>query len=114
VPAKNELSITEGNIEVSVLTAMDFNGNEINSFLLSGTDQDFFIIENGNLKFKNPVDFETQSTYSVNIIALDDFGNSAIISLIITAEDGKKKNALFWLIYFVFNSYKTFENDGLQ
>ena len=83
-PQQNELSITEGNTEVVSLVATDFHGNEIHSFLLSGADEDFFMIENKNLKFKNPVDFEIQSTYSVNVIALDELGNSETKSLTIT------------------------------
>ena len=71
------------------ISVKDFDGNEIGSFILSGADKDFFMIENGNLKFKNPVDFETQSTYSLHIIALDKLRNSEIKSLTITIHDGK-------------------------
>jgi len=99
-PIHNEIFITEGNTEVSELTATDFNGNEIHSFILSGTDEDFFMIENENLKFKNPVDFENQSTYHVNVIALDEFG-IATKPLTITIRDGKTK-------VFVFSNTKIF------
>ena len=87
-PIENKIYITEGNTKVSVLTAMDFNGNEIDSFVLSGIDENFFMIENKNLKFKNPVNFETQSTYVVNVIAFDELGNSETKPLAIT-HDGK-------------------------
>ena len=73
------------------MNATDVHGNEINFFLLSGTDKDFFMIENKNLQFKNPIDFENdQINYSVDVIALDEFGNSITKSLTITITNGKK------------------------
>jgi hypothetical protein len=51
------------------------------------------------LRFQNPVDFEIQSTYFVNIIALDELGNSQTKSLTINAEDGKL-NIMFSLFSF--------------
>ena len=90
-PKQNEISVAEGNVEVVSLNAIDFHGNEIHSFLLSGSDKDFFIIENKNLQFKNLIDFENdQINYSVDVVALDDFGNSETKSLKITINAGKK------------------------
>ena len=128
-PIENEIFVTEGITEVVSLVAADFNGNEINSFSLSGPDKDLFMIEDNNLKFKTPVDFETQSTYSVNIIAVDKFGNSATKLLTINVDNGKKyhfflegriflfQNKLFFrqsslifphLFYFIFINQLTF------
>ena len=92
----------EGNLEVTTLNANDFQGNKIQTFSLSGIDQDFFTIDDENFKlnFKNPVDFENdQINYFVDVIALDDFGNSAIQTLAITIEDGK--NNFFIRFFFI-------------
>ena len=79
----------------------DLDGNEIGSFILSGADKDFFMIENGNLQFKNPAEFETQSTYYLNTIAVDELGNLEIKSLTITIHDGKTNLCYFILNFFL-------------
>ena len=60
------------------------------------------MIEDENLKFKTPVDFESQAIYSVEIIAKDEFGNSATKSLTINVEDGKKNHFFLEARIFLF------------
>lgn len=97
-PEENEIFISEGNAEVCVVAATDFNGNQINTFWLSESrrkknDHNLFMItEAGVLKFKNPIDFESQSMYSVTIVAADkDWENFATKDLRITKVNVDKK-----------------------
>ena len=89
LPSEHMITISEGNTEVGNLVANDFYGNLIDQFSLVGVDKDFFMIHNGKLMFRNPVDFETQSSYLISIIAIDEFGNSKTETVTIEVQDGK-------------------------
>jgi hypothetical protein len=70
--------------------AFDFEGNEINLFSIDGPNKNEFEIQNGNmLILKNPADFEIQSSYSINVTALDNFGHMATATFQIDVLDGK-------------------------
>lgn len=85
----NSVSVDE-NIPVStvIYTATTTDEGIVN-YSLGGTDESSLLIgsSSGALTFVSSPDFETQSTYSIAIIATDDSGNSADLSLTITIND---------------------------
>ena len=72
------------------LMATNFHGNSIHSFSVSGIDKnDFSIIDNGRLILNVPADFESKTSYFINLNVTDEFGNSATMDLSIGVSDSK-------------------------
>ena len=83
------------------MKAFDFEGSEINLFSIHGPNKNEFEIQNGNiLSLKNPADFEFQSSYLINVTAIDTFGHTTTKKFQIDVLDGKLST--FFCLFFVF------------
>ena len=86
----NNISIVEGDQFVVDLMAKNVHGNSINSFFITGVDKDNFSIINGERLILNTLaDFETKSSYFINLNVNDEFGNVATMNLSIGVDNGK-------------------------
>ena len=79
----NVISIDEPDFIISQLEAKDWNGNLIDDFTVTGNDGSLFSISNENILILNsPSNYEIKNNYSLDIIATDTAGNSALKNLI--------------------------------
>ena len=67
---------------------LDFEGNLIPNFEISGLHENLFLINDENqLILKNPSDYEEQISYKIEVIAIDENGNSITKSFTIEIQD---------------------------
>jgi hypothetical protein len=113
-PISNNISVVEGGQFVVDLMATDFHGNSIDSFFITGVDKDdFSIINDERLILNTPANFETKSSYYINLNVNDEFGNLAILDLSIGVDNGKIyffKNTLAHNKYLFAKSPKYFKS----
>ena len=89
IPTEENIFIAEPEVNITQLIAVDFNGNSISNFEITGIDKNLFMINHENyLLLKNPSNYETKSSYEIKIVAIAENGNSIDISINIQVQDG--------------------------
>jgi hypothetical protein len=86
----SDTSIAENSAIDAVATLSSGDSNDVTYSLIGGdgsTDNGDFTINGNQLLIKNPVDFETKSSYSIRIRATDAAGNSTETTQIISVND---------------------------
>lgn len=96
------ISINEPEVLITEIIAMDIENNEINNFILIGEDANYFHISTTvnhdtddddetryYLILNSPSDFESQFSYFLFIVAIDDLGRKNNQKLTVNINNGK-------------------------
>ncbi len=83
------VNVAEGSLVVGVLSTTDADANDTHSYSLSGADAAKFEIVNGELRFKEAVDYETatQKEFNVTVRSTDNGGKFVSESFVINVTD---------------------------
>lgn len=95
----NTITVSENSINITKVLATDLDGDTL-TYTLSGVDSKFFIVEDGEVIFKdlpdyeNPQDSNTNNIYEVTLIVTDTNGESDSVGFNIKVDDVEETEPL--------------------